>query len=362
MNGDKLVVGLIGYGYWGPNILRNYAQCADVDVKWVADRDERRLEKAHVASPGSLVTTEANDIFADEQVDAVLLATPISTHYPLGKSALLAGKHVFIEKPLAASVKEAETLVEMAERRGRTLMVGHTFEFSPAVRKIKDILDSGELGDIYFIASSRVNLGLHQKDVSVIWDLAPHDFSILFYWLGEEASQISSFGRSCVHECNPDVAFVNMAFPSGTVAEIQLSWLSPVKLRRTMVVGSRKMLLYDDTESVEKVKIYDHGVNVTVEPGSYGEFQLSYRTGDIVSPRLDTWEPLLAEAQHFIESIKTGTPPRTDGLSGLRVVRALERAEQSLMMNRTTVPGSSEAEWGDFLEIEAPIPAMSGGR
>lgn len=360
MNDDRLVVGLIGYGYWGPNLLRNYGQVQGARVKWVADRDETRLARARAANPAVRVTTDANDILADSEVDAVLIATPISTHYPLGMGALMAGKHAFIEKPLAASVREAEGLVEAADARGLTLMVGHTFEYSPPVVKIKEIVDSGELGEIYFIASSRVNLGLHQKDVSVIWDLAPHDFSMLFYWLGEEASQVSSFGRSCVHACNPDVAFVNMAFPSGTVAEMQLSWLSPVKLRRTMIVGSKKMLLYDDTESVEKVKLFDHGVNVVMEPGSFEEFELSYRSGDILSPRLDTWEPLLVEAEHFVESIKSGRKPQTDGQSGLRVVRALERADESLMMNRTLQPVSGNVEWGDFLEVASYEPAMTG--
>jgi predicted dehydrogenase len=194
---------------------------------------------------------------------------------------------------------------------------------------IKEIIDSGELGEIYFVTSSRVNLGLHQHDVSVIWDLAPHDFSILFNWLGEEPVQVSTTGRGCVRDDIPDVAFVTMKFPSGCVAECQLSWLSPVKLRRTMVVGSRKMLLYDDTEPAEKIKIFDHGVTL-VEPESFGEFQLSYRTGDIVSPRVKPGEPLQIAAAHFVESVLTGRTPKTDGRNGLRVVRALERAQSSL--------------------------------
>lgn len=359
MTDDRLTIGLIGYGYWGPNLLRNYEHARGARVKWVADKDEQRLAKAHAASPGVMLTTDAGDMLADDEVDAVLIATPISTHYALGMSALMAGKHVFIEKPLAANIRDAEALVDAADARGLTLMVGHTFEYSPPVVKIKEILDSGELGEIYFITSSRVNLGLHQKDVSVIWDLAPHDFSILFYWLGEEASQVSSFGRSCVHACNPDVAFVNMTFPSGTVAEVQLSWLSPVKLRRTMVVGSKKMLLYDDTESVEKVKLFDHGVNVVMEPGSFEEFELSYRSGDILSPRLDTWEPLLVEAEHFIDSVRTGRTPKTDGRSGLRVVRALQRAEESLFQNATR--STEVGAWGDFLEIGSP-PVRSEAR
>ena len=328
----NLVVGLIGYGYWGPNLMRNYMTSADATVKWVCDRDASKIAKASALYPGVNATTDHMDIMRDSDVDAVLIATPISTHYALAAEALMAGKHVFVEKPMTASVREAEQLVQLAEQRGLTLMVGHTFEYSPPVSKIKEIIESGELGDVYFITSSRVNLGLHQKDVSVIWDLAPHDFSIVFDWLGEEPRHIQAMGRQCVQECNPDVAFITMAFPSGTMVEMQLSWLSPVKLRRTLVVGSKKMLMYDDTEAVEKVKIFDHGVKVS-EHTSFGEFQLSYRTGDILSPHLANTEPLGAEARHFIECCLTGATPKTDGLSGLRVVRALERAEMSLQQN-----------------------------
>lgn len=322
-------VGLVGYGYWGPNLLRNYMELPGVRVKWVCDRDAERLAKAKLRCPAANFTGVYDDLLGDPEVDAIIIATPISTHFPLAEGALLAGKHVFVEKPLAASVVEAEALVSLAEQCGLTLMVGHTFEYSPPVVRIKEIIDSGELGEIYFVTSSRVNLGLHQRDVSVIWDLAPHDFSILFDWLGEEPVQVSAVGRGCVHPGIPDVAFVTLRFPSGAVAECQLSWLSPVKLRRTIVVGSKKMLMYDDTESVEKVKLFDHGVSMT-EPGSFGEYQLSYRTGDILSPRMENSEPLKVEASHFIECVRTGARPKSGGESGLRVVRALERAQASL--------------------------------
>lgn len=341
-------MGLIGYGYWGPNLLRNYMELKNADVRWVCDRDPNRLALAKTRFPSVTVTEEYWDVLRDPEVDAVLIATPISTHFELAKVALQAGKHVFVEKPMTSSTAEARTLVEMATSAGLTLMVGHTFEYSPPVMKIKEIIDSGELGDIYFVTSSRVNLGLHQKDVSVIWDLAPHDFSMLFYWMGEEPSSISAFGRSCLAGGNPDVAFVNIEFPSGAVAEMQLSWLSPVKLRRTMIVGSRKMLLYDDTESVEKVKIFDHGVQ-RVEPGSFGEFQLSYRTGDIVSPHLPTHEPLLVEATEFVDCVLSSRNPRTDGRSGLRVVSALEQAESSLVLK--DIVGATEPDW--------PVPRPS---
>lgn len=341
----KLRVGLVGYGYWGPNLLRNYMDLADVEVRWVCDKDPEKLRKAKLRYPSVTVTEDVHDVFGDAEVDAVLVATPISTHFPIAAEALSAGKHVFVEKPMAASSWEAEQLVQLADSKGLTLMVGHTFQYSPPVIKTKELIDSGELGDVYFVCSSRVNLGLHQKDASVIWDLAPHDFSILFYWLDEEPTHISAMGRSCVQSSTPDVAFVNMAFESCAVAEVQLSWLSPVKLRRTLIVGSRKMLVYDDTEAVEKVKVFDHGVNLR-EPDSFGEFQLSYRTGDIVSPRLDNFEPLGQEARHFIECVTRGERPRSDGHDGLRVVRALERAEQALLHNGNLVRlhGAERAE------------------
>jgi predicted dehydrogenase len=337
MKDGLLTVAIVGYGYWGPNLLRNYMELPHASVKWVCDREPMKLAKAKTRYPSVLVTESYGDVLGDPDVDAVVIATPISTHFPLADAALSASKHVFVEKPLTSSSLDAQRLILHAESRKLTLMVGHTFEFSPPVVKIKEIIDSGELGDVYFVSSSRVNLGLHQKDVSVIWDLAPHDFSILFDWLGEEPEHVSAMGRGCVKCDIPDVAFVNLRFPSGAVAEVQLSWLSPVKLRRTIVVGSKKMLVYDDTETVEKVKLYDHGVNF-VEPGSFGEFQLSYRTGDIVSPHLETYEPLYTEAAHFVTCVLDGTVPKTDGQSGLRVVRTLERAEASMIAHGKSVP------------------------
>jgi predicted dehydrogenase len=325
-------VALVGYGYWGPNLLRNYIELQGAWVQWVCDSDPAALKRVASRYPSVPCTSDYQQVLGDTQVDAVVLATPISTHYPLAKQALLAGKHVFVEKPLAGSTAEANELVHLAEASGLTLMVGHTFVFSPPVRLVKQIIDSGELGDIYFITSTRVNLGLHQKDVSVIWDLAPHDLSILHYWLGETPRTVSAIGRACITPGIPDVAFVNLTFPSGVVAELQVAWLSPVKLRRTVVVGSKKMLMYDDTESVEKVKIFDHGVDFR-DPQTYGEYQLSYRTGDILSPKVAGTEPLFLEASHFIECLETGSRPITDGTDGLTVVAALEAADHSLRDN-----------------------------
>ncbi len=295
------------------------------------------------------MTQNYDDILNDNSVDAVVIATPISTHYRLAKKAILEGKCVFVEKPLAATSDKAVRLVKLAQKHHLTLMVGHTFVYSPPVVKTKEIINSGELGKIYYVSSSRVNLGLHQKDASVIWDLAPHDFSIIFYWLEEEPSQVSAFGRGCIKSNIPDVAFISLKFPSGTVAQVQLSWLSPVKLRRTVVVGSKKMLVYDDTAGAEKVKIFDHGVRFT-DPQSFGEFQLSYRTGDVVSPHIENYEPLYIEANHFLDCVARRIEPRTNGWAGLQVVRAIEMAEESLL------------DSGRFVEDEEKVLRVSQNR
>jgi predicted dehydrogenase len=342
-------VGLIGHGYWGPNLLRNYMELPQAQVKWVCDLRLDALEKAAMRYPTVRVTPDYGDILSDPDVDAVVIATPISTHHALATAALGAGKHVFVEKPIAASVAEAEELVELAEATGLTLMVGHTFVYSPPVRMVKQIIDSGDLGEIRFVTSQRVNLGLHQKDVSVIWDLATHDLAILDYWLGnghtgprDEVASVSVTGRACVRPNVPDIAFVNLRFGSGVVALAHVSWLSPVKLRRTVVVGSKKMVLYDDTKADEKVRLYDHGVDFP-EPSTFEEFGLRYHTGDIIAPRLDSSEPLRIEAEHFLACVESGSRPLSDGAAGLRVVRVLEAAEDSLNHGSCAVPVAAEA-------------------
>ena len=337
MPARPLGVSLVGYGYWGPNLLRNYMELPEADVKWVCDLRPEQLAKATTRYPGVQATQQCTEVLADEAVDAVLIATPISTHHAIAKAALEAGKHVFVEKPMTADAAQAGELIELAAARGLTLMVGHTFVFSPAVRKVKEIIEAGELGDIYFVTTQRVNLGLHQKDVSVVWDLAPHDLSILYYWLDEHACAVSVYGRGCIVPEIPDVAFINLKFPSGVVAEIQASWLSPVKLRRTIVVGSRQMLVYDDTENLDKVRVYDHGVDFK-EPSSFGEFQLSYRTGDIMTPTISGVEPLHLEARHFVQCIADRQPPITSGEQGLQVVISLEAAEASLRAGGVEMP------------------------
>lgn len=320
---------LIGYGYWGPNLARNLYDSRDCDLAYICDSDEERLKKAKDKYPLVDVTAFSDTILQDKSVDAVLVATPIASHFSIAKAALENGKDVFVEKPMTNSVRDAEELIDLASKNDRVLMVGHTFEYSPPVLKVKELLDSDELGEILFISSTRVNLGIHQRDVSVIWDLASHDVSILINWLGEEPTSMHVLGRGCFFRDVPDVAFLSMRFPSDVIANVEVSWLSPTKLRRTTVVGAKKMLIYDDTEHLEKIRLFDKGV-VFKEPEDFGEFQLSYRTGNVLSPFLENYEPLQKEVLHFLDCIKSRKSPRTDGLCGLRVVRALEMAERSL--------------------------------
>ena len=322
-------IAVVGLGYWGPNLLRNLYETRRCQRLVACDLDQRKLERVQLRYPSVEVTTDFQSLIADQEIDAMVIATPVSTHAPLAQAALEAGKHVFVEKPMASTKEEAMQLIELAERHQRVLMVGHTFEFSPPVLKIKEVIERGDLGHIFYISSSRVNLGLHQKDISVIWDLAPHDFSSIFFWLDEMPKYISAMGRDYVQRGIPDVAFINLEFASGVIAHVQVSWLAPSKLRRTTLIGSDKMLVYDDTENIEKVKIFDKGVDYK-DPETFGEYQLSYRAGDVVSPRLDTYEPLFKEMEHFLDCCETGQRPKTDGYNGLRVVKALEAAEKSL--------------------------------
>ncbi len=320
-------IAVVGAGYWGPNLIRNFQQQSNVHQLLVCDRDPERLSAMEARFSNLEVTPDYDEVLASD-VDAVVIATPIGTHYALGRRALEAGKHLFMEKPLATSVAEARELVERAAAADLALMVGHTFEYSPAVVRIREMMRAGELGNVYFVSSMRVNLGLHQKDVSVIWDLAPHDVSMLYTWLEEAPVTVSATGSAFVGDL-PDVAFISLAYASGIIAHLEVSWLAPSKLRRTTIVGDKKMLVYDDTESVEKVKLYDRGVDFR-DPETFGEFQLSYRTGDILSPALPSFEPLALEAQEFLRAVEQGVPPRSDGASGLRVVEVLVAAQRSL--------------------------------
>jgi predicted dehydrogenase len=322
-------VGIIGLGYWGTNIIRNLYESNLCDKIVCCDIEESKIIMIKNRYPTVSVTSNYKEILYDISIDAVIVSTQESSHYCLGKEILKSGKHVFIEKPFTTSSTEAMELIQISADVDRIIMVGHTFEYSPPVLKIKDLIQGGDIGKIYYICTSRINLGLHRKDVSVIWDLAPHDLSSIFFWIDEEPLRISAVGRDNIIKNIPDVAFINLEFASGCIANIQVSWLSPSKLRRTTIVGSEKMLVYDDTETIEKIKIYDKGVNYK-DPDNFGEFQLSYRAGDIVIPRLDAFEPLNSELRHFIKCCETNKQPKTDGFNGLRVVKALEAAEKSI--------------------------------
>ena len=297
--GREVGVAVVGLGYWGPNLLRVLGDNVDARVRWICDLDPERLGKYRRRYPSARVTTRIERVLADPAVDAVIIATPVDTHYDLAGRALEAGKHVFVEKPLAPSSELADELAVMAAERDRILMCGHTFLYSPPVRAIKRMISEGKLGDIYFISSSRVNLGLHQRDVSVIWDLGPHDFSILLYWLSEMPTSVRAIGRDSIVKGIADVAFVTMTFASGIIANIELSWLAPSKLRRTVLVGSERMAIYDDG-APEPVRLFDRGV-VYRDPETFGEYHLSYRSGDVISPKIESYEPLGLELADFVE-------------------------------------------------------------
>lgn len=321
-------VGLIGAGYWGPNLARVLNQSRRCDFYAVCDVDVHNVEKIVAQYPTVRGFSSVSEMLQSE-AEAVVVATPISTHFDLAKQALMAGKHVLVEKPLAHEASRCDELVRLAERNGLVLMTGHTFIFSPPVRKVKELIQNGSLGDLYYISLSRVNLGLYQKDVDVIWDLAVHDISILLYWLNAVPVQARAFGRACVQKNKNDVAFLWLQFPNGLIASVEISWLSPQKLRRSMVVGSKRTVVYDDTEPSEKIKIYDRGV-IAHQPESFGEFQMTYRMGDMVAPNLSNVEPLLAEVEHFVDCVQAGVPPITDGTFGATVVRVLEAAVDSI--------------------------------
>jgi predicted dehydrogenase len=320
-------VGLAGLGYWGPNIARVLYQSSRCEFVACCELDAGKLEKATRQFPRLRGVQDFQELLRTD-IDAVVIATPISTHYGLVRDALRAGKHVMVEKPLADNYENALDLVAEQKKADRVLMTGHTFLYSPPVVKVKELIESGVIGKPYYASFSRVNLGGYQKDVDVVWDLAVHDVSILLYWLGEVPSQASSFGRHCIQQQKRDVAFVWMEFPSGVVASCEVSWLSPQKVRRTILAGSERMVLYDDLEPSEKIKIYNRGVNVR-QPETFGEFQLTYRMGDMVAPALENVEPLAAEMDHFIHCIETGETPRTDGNFGAQVVRVIEMATRS---------------------------------
>jgi predicted dehydrogenase len=325
-------VAVVGAGYWGPNLIRNFNSCPTARLVAVCDRDPERLGKAIRNYPAVESVADYTTLLSRSDVDAIVIATPVSTHAHLAVAALEAGKHVLVEKPMAASVADAESMIRAAREAGRVLMVDHTFIFGGPVRKIKSLIESGDLGQIYYIDSVRINLGLFQHDVNVIWDLAPHDLSIVDFLIGRLPRSLSAFGTCHTQSGSgiEDVAYLNLDFGDGLLASFHVNWLSPVKIRSFLVGGSQKGLVYNDLSADEKVKIYDRGVTLAVDEQTRRNIIMGYRTGDVWSPQIDQYEPLQEMVRHFVHCIHTGETPISDGESGLRIVRILEAAQHSI--------------------------------
>lgn len=323
-------VGVIGYGYWGPNLVRNFMEAQGSTVVAVSDLRPEPLRQVAARYPTVKTTTDYRDLLADPKIDAIAIATPVSSHFDLSMQALQASKHVLVEKPLAATSAQCLRLIEEAARRRRVLMVDHTFVYTGAVRMIRELIARKALGDIYYYDSVRINLGLFQHDVNVIWDLAVHDLSIMDYVLPARPVAVSATGISHLPGQPENVAYITLFFANQQIAHVHVNWLTPVKVRRTLIGGSEKMIVYDDLEPSEKIKIYDKGVSVDPHPEAVYELLVSYRSGDMWAPRFDSTEALKTEAAHFIECVEHGTQPETCGQSGLRIVRILEAAERSL--------------------------------
>ncbi|MDQ6835405.1 MAG: Gfo/Idh/MocA family oxidoreductase [Actinomycetota bacterium] len=330
MNAAPLRVGVAGLGYWGPNLARNFAAVPGCELAWCCDSSEQARARVGAAFPGARLTADLGDLLADPQLDAVVLATPVPTHADLACEVLRAGKHCFVEKPLALSVADAQRAVAAAAQSGRILMVGHLLEYHPGVQKLKDLTDSGDLGQIYYIYGNRLNLGKLRADENALWSLGAHDVSVVLYLAGEEPTEIVAHGEAYVRDGVEDVVFCFLRFASGLAAHLHLSWLDPHKERRFTVVGSRQMATFDDMELERKLTVYDKGFDQDAR--SYGEYIT--RSGDTFSPRVANVEPLRIECEHFVQCIRSGTAPRSDGASGLRVVRVLEALEASLRSSR----------------------------
>ncbi len=325
-----LNIAVVGCGYWGPNLIRNFGSLSECKVKLVCDADADRLAYIKELNPSVETTSEFDNLVKNGDIDAIVIATPVHLHFGMARKSLQAGKHTFIEKPMACSSEECEKLIELAEKQKLTLMVGHTFIFSTPVKKVREIVASGELGEIQYVSSRRLNLGLFQKDINVAWDLAPHDISIIVHVLGEDPLSVNCQGKSHFTDGIEDVTNMTLNFTNGAFATIQSSWLDPNKVREMMFIGKKKMLVYDDIEPIEKIKIYDKRVETPPHYDSFGEFQYSYHYGDMYSPYLKLVEPLKTECLHFLDCIKNGEKSESSGWEGLEVVRILEAASVSL--------------------------------
>ncbi|MER3428129.1 MAG: oxidoreductase [Pyrinomonas sp.] len=328
----KIQVGVIGCGYWGPNLVRNFVENDSAELTWICDRDAQRLRMIGRRYPFARRGDDFRELLADSRLDAVAIATPVATHYEIARAALEAGKHVLVEKPFTANAHEAERLIELAEKHRLVLMVDHTFVYTGAVRKIKEIVESGDLGELLYFDSVRINLGIFQTDVNVVWDLAPHDLSIMDYVVGRDPVAIVANGSCHIEQGIENIAYVMLRFDSSFIAHFHFNWLSPVKIRRTLIAGSRRMIVYDDIEPTEKVRVYDKGVTREANDDKEAAYQtlVSYRTGDVWVPKLDSTEALKHVCAEFLSAIAERRKPLTDGEAGLRIVRWLEAAQSSI--------------------------------
>ena len=326
----KIVIAVVGCGYWGPNLIRNFSALPQCQVRYVCDKDEKRLAHMKQLYPQVETTKDFEKIVGDKEVNAVVVATNVHLHYELAKKSLEAGKHTFVEKPMTQTSEQGNTLVQLAARSKLTLMVGHTFIYSAPVNRIQEIVKSGDIGEIQYISSRRLNLGLFQKDINVAWDLAPHDISIILHLLGKLPVSVNCQGKAHVHKEIEDVTNMSLNFDNGGFATIHSSWLDPNKIREMVIVGSKRMIVYDDNQPLEKLKIYDKRVETPPHYDTFAEFQYSYHYGDMYAPYIKQTEPLKVEAQHFLDCIKTGKTPDSSGLDGLRVIQILEASSRSL--------------------------------
>jgi len=328
----SIKVGVVGTGYWGPNIIRNFYQLPTCEMATCCDLDEKRLAHMKGLYPNVQITTDYDSMVNDPSIDAVGVCTHVGAHYPLAKKALQAGKHVLIEKPFTARVDEAEELVDLAKKNGKIIMIDHTFEYTAGVNKMKEVIESGILGDVLYVHCSRLNLGIFQRDINVVWDLAPHDLSIILYATGLAPKSIRTVGMKLLHPKVEDAAFVTLNCGSAS-AVIHVSWVDPLKIRKVSVVGTKQMLVYDDLDPLSKIQIYDKGVDNPPHYDTFGEFLCSYKYGDIHMPRLKEAEPLSVMCKHFLECIEEGKAPRSDGESGLKMVKLLAASDQSIAEN-----------------------------
>lgn len=334
----RVKIGVIGCGYWGPNLIRNFIEIPETEVLAIADLDQGQLDHIQTRYPQIRITTKNYYDFFALGLDAVVISTPPQTHFAVARDCLAHGLHVLVEKPLVVNSHDALELIAIAKQNNKILMVGHTFEYNPAVHALKAMITSGELGDIHYVDAVRASLGLFHPSLNVIWDLAPHDISILTHLLGQVPVSVSARGATCVQQDVEDIAYLTMMFPNNLLTHVRASWLDPHKTRRITIVGSKKMVVYDDVESLEKIRVYNKGVKAIRRTDTFGEFQFAYHYGDVVSPYIHFEEPLRLECLHFLECIREGKTPLTDGVNGLKVVKIIEAAQRSIRSNGGMVP------------------------